>query len=167
MPNPVSDITNPGPVFGTQFDILKLELSLIDNAIRAHDDITKNIKNWTIVAWTGSIGFAVSTVPLRPFIWATAFVPLAFWIVDGSFRRIQRSFIVRVQQISDFINSPAFLSAAANGTPFDFTLMLMRVKTGTNTSWARVMLFRTVFAFYLLMIVGSILMHFIGSYSFK
>lgn len=167
MPDPNPAIEQAGPVFGTQFDILKLELSLIDNAIRAHDDITKNIKNWAIVAWTGSIGFAVSNAPLRPFVWATAFVPMAFWIVDGSFRRIQRSFILRVQQIADFINGPQFLSSASAGTPFAFALMRMRSKSGKNSSWARVMAFRTVFALYLLMILGSILMHCITRYSFK
>jgi hypothetical protein len=88
---------------------------------------------------------------------ATAFVPVAFWIVDGFFRRIQRTFIVRMQDIAAFINSRSFTAAAASGAAFDFSLMEMRSKSGPKTSWVTVMRFRTVAALYLLMIGGSAL----------
>src|SRR5215470_4635923 len=81
-------------VFARQFELLKLEMTLIDSAIRAQDDITKSIKNWAIVTWTASIGFAVAQAPLKRFVWVTVFVPIAFWLVDTAFRRVQRSFIV-------------------------------------------------------------------------
>lgn len=143
-------------VFERQFDLLKLEMTLIDNAIRSQDDITKSIKNWAIVTWTAGVGFAVANPVLKPFVWATAFVPLAFWIVDGFFRRVQRTFIVRLQDIAQFVNSPSFAEAAASGAPIAFPLLQMRSKAGRKTSWTAVMHFRTVAALYLLMMAGSV-----------
>jgi hypothetical protein len=132
-------------------------MTLIDSAIRSQDDIMKSIKNWAIVTWTASVGFAVANPSLKTFVWATALVGVAFWIVDGSFRRIQRTFIVRVQEIAAFINSSSFTTAAASGAAIEFRLMQMRSKSGPKTSWATVMRFRTVAALYLLMIAGSLL----------
>ncbi len=146
---------NSSKVFDKQFELLKLEITLIDSAIRAQDDITKNIKNWAIVSWTASIGLAVSREELHSLLWATAFVPIAFWIVDGAFRRVQRSFIVRLQDIADFLNSSTFAEVVQSDASLSFPLMKMRNKTGFRTTWAIVMLFRTVSALYLLMILGS------------
>ena len=161
MSDKLKTVETSRTVFATQFELLKLELTLIDSAVRAQDDICKNIKNWAIVAWTATVGFTISNTPLRPFVFATAFIPLAFWIVDGSFRRVQRSFILRTREISDFLNSAHFISAASAGTPIDFDLMKMRSKVGNRTSWATVMRFKTVAALYLLLITGSILIHMI------
>lgn len=143
--------------FARRLELLKLEMTLIDSAIRAQDDITKSVKNWAIVMWTASIGFAVVQTQLKHFVWATAFVPLAFWLVDTAFRRVQRSFIVRLQDIATFLNSDSFDEAAQSDTAIVFDVMIMRNNHGPRTSWVRVMWFRTVFALYLLMIVGSLL----------
>lgn len=156
-----SDSDSPNPpssVFAKQFDLLKLELTLIDNAIRSHDEITKNIKQWAIVTWSGSVGLCISSPSLTPFLWATLFVPLTFWIVDGAFRSIQRSFIVRAQSIAAFLNSGAFIEAAQRNTPIDFPIMEMRSNEGSHMSWLAVMRFRTVAPLYLLMIFGSVLL---------
>ena len=144
-------------VFDRQFELLKLELTLIDSAIRSLDEITKNVKQWAIIAWTGSIGLAFGETMLKQWIWATAFLPVAFWILDGSFRRVQRTFIVRNRNISDFINGGAFIKAAQSETAFEFPLMRMRHKTGRKTSWLTVMTFWTVWPLYILMMLGSIL----------
>jgi hypothetical protein len=106
-------------LFDIQLELLSNELKSIDGAIRQHDEITKSIKNWAVVTWTGSLGVALSQEALRPFIWLTAVVPLVFWLVDGSFRRIQRSFIARIQEIAAYLNSPAFRSAAESGSALD------------------------------------------------
>ena len=37
--------------FDRQFELLKIERDSITSSIRQHDDITKNIKKWTIVTW--------------------------------------------------------------------------------------------------------------------
>jgi hypothetical protein len=150
--------TKPGSAFASQFELLKIELTLVDSAIRSHDEITKNIKQWAIIAWTGGVGLALGESALTSSVWVTAFVPLTFWIVDGSYRRVQRSFIVRTQEIAAFINSAKFLAAAEAGAAFDFELMKMRSKQGRRTSWFSVMKFRTVALLYVLMITGSVLL---------
>lgn len=112
-----------------QYELLEKELELIDSAIRQLDDMTKGIKNWTIVTWTAAVGIALATEELRPFTWFTAAIPTMFWLVDASYRRVQRSFILRNRQISDFVNSEEFKNAIREGTPFSFRLLSLRVKT--------------------------------------
>jgi hypothetical protein len=130
--------------------MLNAELNHIGGAIRQHDEITKSIKNWAVVTWTASIGLSLKETGLHPFIWMTAIVPLVFWIVDGSFRRIQRTFIARVREIADYVNSSTFRLAAEKGSPLDFPLLLMRRKTADfKDTHLGAMLFRSVSLFYL------------------
>jgi hypothetical protein len=152
-----TDVTSPpGKVFEKQFELMTLELNLINNEIRSIDEITRNVKQWAIVAWTGALGVALGNPALKPALWATAFLPLSFWLVDASFRRIQRTFIVRAQDIADYVNSPAFLTSAAAQAPMTFRLLEMRNEQGFKTDWMSVMRFRTVAVLYLLMILGSL-----------
>jgi hypothetical protein len=94
-----------------QLEMLNAELNHIGGAIRQHDEITKSVKNWAVVTWTASIGLALKEPDLHRFLWITAIVPLVFWVVDGSFRRIQRSFIGRVREIL----SPVMQKCTKNG----------------------------------------------------
>jgi hypothetical protein len=141
-----------------QLEMLNAELNHIGGAIRQHDEITKSVKNWTVVTWTASIGLSLKEQDLHRFVWMTAIVPLMFWVVDGSFRRIQRAFIVRVQEISDYVNSPTFRMAAEKGSPLDFPLLLMRRKARnfTNTLLGA-MLFRSVSLLYVGLALCSLL----------
>jgi hypothetical protein len=147
-----------GDLFCRQFQLLEKELELIDKTIRSHDDITKGIKNWAIVTWTASVGVGLSTNSLKPFLWLTAVIPVLFWLVDASYRRVQRTFIARQREISDFINSDTFRSAAENSTPFSFHLLKMRiVRPGWHNTMFGVMVFRTVGILYVGLAAFSIL----------
>ena len=55
----------PQNVFDYQFRLLEKELDLIGSTIRQIDEITKSIKNWTIVTWTASVGLAIPKYNLR------------------------------------------------------------------------------------------------------
>ena len=128
-----------------QFELLQQELELVNTAIRQHDEITKSIKDWTIVTWTAAMGSTLAIPGLRPFVWLTGAIPLLFWIVDGSFRVIQRSFINRAREISEFANSAEFRSAISEGGSFDFPLLKMRTAASRRRDrLLGVMTFRTV-----------------------
>jgi hypothetical protein len=145
--------------------MITAELVHINGAIRQHDDIAKSVKNWAVVTWAASVGLALKEAGLHAFLWLTAVVPLVFWIVDASFRRIQRSFISRVQQISDAVNSPAFKLAAEKGSPFDFPLLLMRCKTKEfNNTLLGTMLFRSVSILYIGLMLCSVAVWLIVEY---
>ena len=133
-----------------QLEVLKAELKHIDGAIRQHDQITTSIKNWAVVTWTASIGLSLKEKDLHPYIWMTAIVPLVFWIVDGSFRRIQRTFIARMREISGSVNSSALQNAIEKGLPLDLHLLVMRRKTKDfKDTLLGAMLFRSVSLLYL------------------
>jgi len=78
----------------------------------------------------GEHRFGTEGAAAHTYIWLTAIVPLVFWLVDGSFRRTQRSFIARVEQLSQYVNSEAFLVAASSGSNIALPLLIMRAKTG-------------------------------------
>jgi hypothetical protein len=122
-------------VFDRQFDLLKVEIELVNNAIRQHDEITKSIKNWAIVTWTASMGAVLSDTKFHSFLWLVGAVPLLFWMVDGLFRRIQMTFIYREGEIADYLNSDAFQREAEKGLPMSLQLMQMRVRPSTRRDW--------------------------------
>lgn len=158
MSNLKENFPETGNAFTSQFELLKQELNLIDLSIRQVDETTKNIKNWSIVTWTASIGFALSTSPLTPYIWVTAAIPLLFFFVDASYRRIQRTFIARSLDIAKFINSEQFTDAAEKRLPFSFELMKFRRREHSwETSIIKVMFFRTVSLLYIGLATISIL----------
>jgi hypothetical protein len=133
-----------------QWELLKAELTHIGGTIRQHDEITKSVKNWAVVTWTASIGLSLKDPHLHRFVWITAIVPLVFWIVDGSYRRIQRSFIRRITDISNYVNSSAFRVEAAEGSPLEFPLLIMRNKDKVlKDTLLGTMLFRSVSVLYL------------------
>lgn len=145
-------------LFDRQYKLLEKELDLIDTAIRQLDDITKGIKNWAIVTWTASVGIGLATQPIRQYIWLTVVLPPLFWLVDASYRRVQRTFIARNEEIRDFVNSSAFREAATQGSPFSFELLRLRSKKGGwKNRMLGVMLFRTVGLLYVGLSALSIL----------
>jgi uncharacterized membrane protein len=148
--------------FDIQVELLKAELTHVDGAIRQHDEITKSVKNWAIVTWTASTGLALKEESLHHFIWLTAVIPIVFWIVDGSFRRIQRSFISRIEQISGFVNSEEFKVAAKDGNGINFPLLLMRHKSREfKNTLLGAMLFRSVSFLYIGLSICSLIVWFI------
>lgn len=136
-------------VLEKQFDLLTQELQLIDGAIRQHDEIPKGIKNWAIVTWTASIGVCLSQEGLTDFLWVTTFSPVLFWLVDATFRRIQRTFITRSQEISAFINSQEFREALLDGNPLQFDLLTLRVHPEDwEKQWLQTLFFRSIWLLY-------------------
>jgi hypothetical protein len=137
-------------LFDLPWEMLNTEIEHVDGTIRQLDQITMSVKNWAVITWTGSVGVALKEANLHRFVWITAIVPVVFWITDSSFRRIQRSFIYRLQDISRFLESPEFREAAEKGAPLSFPLLVMRVKNRKfKNTLLGVMLLRSVGLFYL------------------
>jgi hypothetical protein len=119
---------NSADLFDYQFELLKLELELGYSAILQHADITKGIKNWAIVTWSGSIGLALSSPNFYKFLWLTGLIPLLFWVVDISFNRVMMTFVNRVRRISDFINSDSFSRSVKERRLVRFNIMTLRAQ---------------------------------------
>lgn len=105
-----------------QLDILKLEIETINSTIRQMDAMTEKIKNWAILTWAAATGATITTPDMNPYIAFTAAIPLAFWFVDGWYRRIQRRFIWRSSQISDFLNDGRLARSFEKEGIVDFVL---------------------------------------------
>lgn len=108
--------------FEYQLEILKAEIETINSAIRQMDTMTEKIKNWTVLIWAAAIGAAITREELNNYIVFTAAIPLAFWFVDGWYRRIQRRFIWRTDQISDFLNDGRLTASFEKGEFVEFRL---------------------------------------------
>jgi len=150
----------PGEVTKVRLELLREELKLIDAAIRQMDDITKNVKNWAIVTWTAALSASLASPELRPFAVGSAAVPFVFWFVDGSYRRVQRTFILRQRAIRDWVNGDDFPAVIRGEKPFEFKVLRMRKGTGdqggTMRELWRLMTFKTVWLLYVGLIAVSI-----------
>jgi hypothetical protein len=158
------------PLLAAQIDLLKVEIDTVTSSIRAMDDIQKSIKQWTLTLWTGAIGFAVSQSQLKGVLWVTAAIPLLFWVMDGFYRRIQRRFIWRMNEIAEFLNDDRLAKSFKSGAFVDFKLLdptsrFTRAKGGreyrTFVSLWRVMLFQSIALLYLSLVALSVIVHFV------
>jgi len=150
-------MSEPRRLFDIQLDFLNNELKSIDGAIRQHDVVALSVKNWAVVTWTASLGFSLKEPELQQFVGYTAVIPILFWVVDGSFRRIQRSFIARVEEISTYLNSEQFARAVISGESIGIELGAMRRHTGKfKDSVIGTMCFRSVALLYLGLAVCSV-----------
>jgi hypothetical protein len=109
-------------LFEFQLEILKQEIETINASIRQMDLMTEKVKNWAIVTWTAATGAAISRGELRPFIALTSFIPVVFWMVDLYYRRIQRKFIWRSRQITEFLNDGRLAQSFEAKQVVDFRL---------------------------------------------
>ncbi len=153
--------------FEYKLEILKQELEYTNSTIRKMDDIMKNVKNWAIIVWGVGLGTAIASDSLKNSVWLTALFPLLFWFVDALFRRIQRCFIYRLDQISDFLNSEQFIQSFEQQTLVGFTLLDPMAKKSRGAdyksfvSMRRIMCWPTTCALYVGMAVMSFVVHLI------
>ncbi len=163
MENSTAQIT----AFEYQLELLKVELNQIDSAIRQMDDITKSIKDWAIVTWTFSLGATLQMNGLKPYIWLTAIIPLLFWIVDARYRLIQKSFIYRLNQISNFLNDERLKQSFDEQKLVNFRLLDLRAKKSHDKDYNsyinifRILRFGSVAYLYIGLILISLLVHFL------
>lgn len=104
----------------TKKSLLFKEIDIVHSSIRKFDDLSNNLKKWTIVAWSGSIAVCFHNPTLTDYIYATGILPLLFLLSDAHLHRLQRSFIYRFSKITAFINSDAFDNALTSN---DYSLI--------------------------------------------
>ena len=149
--------------FEYQLDILKVEIDTVNASIRQMDKMGESIKNWAILIWAAATGATITQGALNSYIAFTAIIPLAFWLVDTWYRKIQRKFIWRSIQISKFLNDERLESSFQQGRMVDFNLFdpKSRLDHGKGyekfVSWYRVMMFRSLSLLYLCLAGMSVL----------
>ncbi len=142
--------------FEYKLELLKMELSNIENSIKKMDDLGNSTKNWSVIAWIGTLGFLLKDANLHNYVFLTILLPLVFLFSDAHWRRLQRRFTFRYNKISDYINGPEFTKAFKNekfGNDFYFLDSFSRRDSKTEKlknyiSLRRVLTFPTVSLFY-------------------
>ena len=133
LPDHLGKENSTGKSFNYQLEFLKLEFDSINKTIARIDDIAGKVKNWAIVTWAGGIALSLGHKELTKYILLTGIVPILFYYVDAWWRRIQRSFIFRVNKISEFLNDQRLLQSFEQQRLIDFRLLDVRSKHHANT----------------------------------
>jgi hypothetical protein len=143
------------PQLEYQLNFLKQEIEMVNASIRQMDEITKNVKQWAILTWTAAVGWIIATPSLKKeYIGAAALIPVLFWLVDTWHRRIQRKFIWRAVEISQFLNDERFTQSFQEQRIVGFALFEPKTDESDDKkymkfiSWRRIMLFRSLSILY-------------------
>ena len=106
-----------------QLDILKSELTLIQDTTMKIVEFTQTTKNWAVGIWAGSIALLLGQqANLSKYIIFTAVLPLSFWFVDAHWRHIQRRATYRQIKIREFINDERLLKSFKEKKVVDFVV---------------------------------------------
>lgn len=111
-----------------QLELIQSEIGQIQDIIARIDQVSQQIKNWTILIWTGTLSLIIgnSNTEIRQLIIFAITIPLLFWVIDGHNRRRQRSFIYRYHKISDYVNSDDFRNSFKENVILNFTFLDIR-----------------------------------------
>ena len=159
-------INNKNSLFDCQLDILKIEINQIQEIIGRIDEITQQIKYWSIVIWAGSISLIIgnSNIELRKYLLFPIAIPFLFWIVDANFRFRQRKFIFRYSKISEFVSSENFEVSFNQKKIKEFKLLdpigrqYDKEKVKIFANFTKSMWYRSLRTFYLGLIIVTILL---------
>ena len=93
-------------VFDVQLGFLKHEVEELNRSIGRLDMLSNATKNWSILLWAGSLGlvFRADGAGLRQVLPFLSAIPMMFWIVDATWKRIQIRMSSRQMKISEFLN---------------------------------------------------------------
>lgn len=110
---------------GKQYDILKLELEIVQRQIDKYDQQGATIKAWTVTLWAASLGWSFQ-VDRPAMILVGIFVALAFWMLDAvnkNFRQdykhrrdeVTKALQARVAETESTIVTPSFPAHRMSG----------------------------------------------------
>lgn len=104
-----------------QLDLLKCELTVIQDTTMKIVEFTQSTKNWAIGIWAGSVALLLGQqADLSKYIIFTAILPLSFWFVDAHWRHVQRRTTYRQNKIREFLNDERLLESFKEKKIVDF-----------------------------------------------
>lgn len=106
----------PSPVneADAKFELLKQEMQLIQQGIRAFDTAMFAIKGWCVTVVAAIAGFAVSkNKPLLLLI--SLLVCVVFWLLDSHYKSIQRTYIRRDLRLERVLRGRDVLAMLSTG----------------------------------------------------
>lgn len=98
-------------LFSFELELLKKEIDVITSVIGRYDDILFRIKGWTITLWVPVVGWGIHVKSLPIFLLAL-FIPIIFCFIEIEFKRIQRQYIFRSNNLEKFFRNNAKLEKA-------------------------------------------------------
>ena len=107
--------------FDYKFELLKQEMEILQNGIRAYDSNLFTIKGWAITIFSASVFFTAQAKQPVYLVFCAASI-LLFWIVDAVFKSAQRIYTSRYNKIEQFLQSPQFAQAVAERSFKDFII---------------------------------------------
>jgi hypothetical protein len=147
-----------------RLECLKQEISQIDGVIGRLETYSQNARNFAAVLWIGSLTILSGQDSLKPFVFATAIIPVLFWIIDARWIHLAKGPITKYQAISEFVNSGQLETAILSGSIEGFQVLdVMGRQHHSDQSYQRrtkmwrVLTYRTLYLYYGLMISISIM----------
>ncbi|NMF57481.1 hypothetical protein [Pseudanabaena yagii] len=105
--------------FQYKFELVKQEIDLLQSGIRNCDSSLFTIKGWAITIFSTFIFFAADKKqPL--FLLFCAMAIVLFWLLDSTYRSIQRIYIRRYNEIEHYLQSLEFSQAIKERNFRDF-----------------------------------------------
>lgn len=93
-------------LFSFRLQLLRDEISLIQDRIKTYDDLSFTIKGWAATLWSAILGFAISQ-KLSLLVLLAIPVLAAFWLLDAYFKSFQQRLMACMGYIESFLNGTA------------------------------------------------------------
>jgi hypothetical protein len=156
-------------LFTFKIALLQKEIDIITSIIGRYDDILFRIKGWTITLWIPVIGWGLYS-EYRLIFLVALFIPILFCFIEVEFKKIQRQYIFRSNELGKFFRDSNKLRIAfdekkipENPGIYDPNAYAMgkleefKEKYKTAVCWHTVLCFPNVYLFYLVILILTII----------
>jgi hypothetical protein len=90
-----------------RFEVLKLEMGLIQNTLDKYDDLIFRNRNWYITLWTGAVGLGISSQKVY-LLFLAILLTVLYWFIEGVMRhQYWYKYVDRYRTIRERLNTPA------------------------------------------------------------
>ena len=93
--------------FEYQFELLKQEIDVLQNSIRAYDSMIMEVKKWAVAIYSGFLLVKLNNDNID-FIKYGIIGIFLFWLIDSILKSIQGRYIKRYSEIENYFNSELF-----------------------------------------------------------
>lgn len=93
--------------FEYQFELLKQEIDVLQNSIRAYDSMIMEVKKWAVAIYSSFLIVKLNNDNID-FIKYGIIGIFLFWLIDSMLKSIQACYIKRYSEIENYINSEHF-----------------------------------------------------------
>jgi hypothetical protein len=121
-----------------QLECLKTEIEAIGDVLQRLESYSQSARNFAVLLWVGTVTVMIAQPELRKFLLFTCTIPALFWYIDARWIQYTKGPMIRLREISSFLNSSRLEQSLQQSRLIDFMVLdIMGVQYKSTLEYRR------------------------------